>query len=1082
MGYRSSLRRWPGIALIALAQLPACGGDDDTTPGGSSSTGGPDAGPDVQAEAPYVTKATPAEGDTGVPINLAAITVTFSEAMDTSAGEGQLDGATLGAPTWEGDMVSFPVSGLAYATGYRLALEGFVGASGEPLDSALYLGDGALDFTIEEDPVPPDEDPPEVLSAIPAEGQVDVAIDVAAIVVTFDEPMDTSVGTASLDGGAAPVVLSGSFSPDGAEITFALAAPLEAATAYTLDLSGFSDEAGNPLDPQPYLGDGALGFTTAAPIDATAPFATASSPGEGDTQISPALAAIVVDFSEAMDTSMTVAPLKIGANSLPLTGVWAAGGTQVTFALPGQLAPSVAFALDLTAMQDVAGNPLDAAHPYLADGRLDFITLTPTGESCAGALLLSQSTQVGDAHVWSIPAGSVTATDGEFACDANTLGPDAVIRYIKTSADLAGGGALLHVRATTAETAVSYYLNLEIVGGGCDAATGTLHKCLWNKHDWDSFLDVPAGEYFIWVGKNSPATASTPFPTTTVSIEEIPAAAAEGEGCFAPYTSASASYAPPATAGDPHTWTLPATINSFDMGVTWGEPGSISCDDTSPYGDIHGVDAVIAFDKTSATSVLKVGVQNLAPVLTSSDLNVELLSVCDPNDPAKISRRCKNDADTFSFTAPSPTGTVYVWVSTEATSEEFQGAKVEITEISPGLGESWSTAEPLLASGSIAPTSTMRLDPPSCFPATGNIHWYAYTLTHSAVAIGTNVPGAIAIFDGSGEELRCSTGASTTPLGLLAGSGTTLYIAVEAAGPIGALALNDIVYTGLTGALTDLNITWPSSSIDDNGMAISATEIFLGGTTKLFAIPKAGNAAAVEHGFADNILPAHLGYDLAFASGALFSLDSTATTNVSRLFRIFNEATMTWGPAPWDQSPSYPTSSPGYAMAYDGASLILATRNTVGKVDFFSISPTTSSVPVALGTNTGVDYVVGIAADSQYFYVAGDGQSGQGEGVFRISRAALTGPAVQIAKLNTSTTKNSIVVDDYVAAQNLYVREYSPSDIHVIVSPGQNATHLGVISTLGGVSDYAMAYDHDDDVLYFYEGESDSAGRIHRMD
>lgn len=1083
MSHRREPQRWAGIALIALALLPACG-DDETTPGGSTATTtGSDAGADAPAEAPFVTEATPAEGAADVAIDLAEIRVTFSEAMDASAGQGQLDGATLGDPVWEGDTLTFPVSGLAYATAYRLVLEGFASASGEPLDVEPTLGDGALDFTTEEDPAVADTDAPEVLSAIPAEGQADVAIDIGAVVVTFDEPMDTSLGAATLDGGSAPLPLSGSWSADGTEVTFALGAPLEPSTAYALDLSGFADEAGNAVDPQPYLGDGALGFTTAAPIDATAPFAAASSPAEGDAQISPALAAITVDFSEAMDTSITGAPLLIGANSLQLTGVWAAGGTQITFALPSQLAPSVAFALDLTGMQDLAGNALDAAHPYLADGQLDFITLTPTGDSCTNALLLSQSTVVGNARVWSIPAGTVTGVEGQFACDPNTLGPDAVIRYTKTSADLAGGGNLLHVRANTAETSTNYFLNLEIVSGACDAAAGTLQKCLWYKHDWDSYVDVPAGDYYIWVGKNSPATATFPFPATTVTVEEVPPAAAEGEGCFAPYTASSSIYTPPAAAGEPHTWTLPATINSFDMGVTWGEPGSISCDNTPSYGDIHGVDAVIAFDKTSATSVLDVKVQNLAPVLGTSDLNVEVLSVCDPNDPAKISRRCRKDADTFSFTTPSPTGTVYVWVSTEATAEEFEGATVQITEIFPGIGESWSTAEPLLASGGITPTSAKRLDPPSCFPAAGNVHWYAYTLTNSAVAIGTNVPGAIGILDSSGEQIRCSTNALATPIGVLAAPGSTLYIAVETAGPITALNLNDIPYTGLTGALTDLNIAWPSSSIDDNGMAVGATHIYMGGTSKVFAIPKAGNTTALEHGAADGITATHLGYDLALAGGWLFSLDSTTSVNASRLFRIHDEATMVWAPAPWDQSPAYPTSSPSYAMTYDGTSLILATRSTVGKVDFFSVSATMSSVPVALGTNTGVDYVVGIAADSQYLYVAGDGQAGQGEGVFRIPRAAITSPPVQIAKLNTSTTRNSLVVDDYASAQNLYVREYNPSDIHVIVSPGQpNATHLGVISTLGGSADYAMVYDQADDVLYFYESESDSAGRLQRME
>ncbi|MCK6593389.1 MAG: DUF4215 domain-containing protein, partial [Polyangiaceae bacterium] len=349
----------------------------------------------------------------------------------------------------------------------------------------------------------------------------------------------------------------------------------------------------------------------------------------------------------------------------------------------------------------------DDGNPTNGDGCSTSCTAN-TGESCADPLVMSQATTAGGVHTWFIPAGSVTTADGAFTCDTSGSGTDVVIHYTKTSPDLAGGGNLLHIKADTSETATAYYLNVEVLGGACSAPSGTDLKCLWYKHDWDTFLDVPAGDYYIWVAKN---VVTNPFPATTVTIEEIPAADAEGEGCFAPYTIASAIYTPPAVQGEPHTWTLPPSINSFDMGATWGEPGSISCDNTEPYGDIHGVDAVIAFDKISATSVLKVDVQNLDPTLSTSDLNVEVLSACDPAGPMTTSRTCRADGDVFSVTAPSPAGPVYVWVTTEATSEEFDGAQVQITEIFPGLGESWPTAEPI-ASGTtaLAPTSAMRLD------------------------------------------------------------------------------------------------------------------------------------------------------------------------------------------------------------------------------------------------------------------------------------------------------------------------------------------------------------------------------------
>ena len=719
----------------------------------------------------------------------------------------------------------------------------------------------------------------------------------------------------------------------------------------------------------------------------------------------------------------------------------------------------------------------DDGNPTNGDGCS--ITCTENrGESCADPLLMSQATVAGGLYTWVIPEGSVTTPEGTFDCDDSGSGTDAVIRYTKTSPDLANGGNLLHVKADTAETATNFHLNLEIVGGACNTPAGTVLKCLWVKHDWDSFLDVPAGDYYIWVAKNVPAN---PFPETTVTIEEIPADDAEGEGCFAPYTSASANYTPPAGPGLPHTWILPASINSFDMGVTWGEPGSISCDDTAPYGDIHGVDAVIAYDKASATSVLKVDVQNLDPVLSTSDLNVEILSGCDPNLPGTFSRKCAANLDTITLSTSAPVGTAYIWVSTEATSEEFDGASVQVIEVFPGLGESWPTAEPLTMSGPINKTSTLRLDPPSCFPATGNIHWYSYTAINDVIAVSANAPGNLGFVDAAGLPLGCTPNAQAAPVGMFTSPGTVVYVAVEVAGPITALTITDVVYTGLDGNLTDLMVTFPSIATTEFGMAVSASEIFLGGTGKVFSMPKAGQTMAVEHGPTQGIPLTVLGNDLTFGGGALFSVDPTTVVGTSRLFSIYNEATATWAPTTWDLAPAYPVGSAMFSIAYDGTSIIMATRNTTANVAFYSFPSGMAAAPVALGTNTNVDSVSGLAADDQYFYVVGTGNNGEGSGVFRVSRAAIAGPVTKLATVLLSTTKNNIDVDAHVNPQNLYVRS-SNGDIHVIARPNQaDFVHLGPISTLGTTSDFGMVFDKTSGALFFFDTESNATGSIIRM-
>ena len=700
-----------------------------------------------------------------------------------------------------------------------------------------------------------------------------------------------------------------------------------------------------------------------------------------------------------------------------------------------------------------------------------------TGESCAEPLAVSQATVNGSAYTWNIPGGSVVVEDGAFACDPNTHGPDAVITYTKTTADLANGGKLLHVNVDTTQTSTGYYFNVEVVAGACGATGVSSAKCLWYKHDWDTYLDLPAGDYQIWIGKNSPATATVLFPATTVLVEEIDATAAEGEGCFAPFTSTSSIYTPPAGAGAPHTWTVPASINSFDMGTTWGEPGSISCDNHATYGDIHGVDAVIEFDKQSPLSVLLIDAQNLDPTLSQSDLDLEVLSVCDPLNLAKVSRNCRANKDTISITAPSPAGPAYIWLATEATSEEFRGATVQVTEIFPGVGESWPTAEPLVGSGPIAPTSTQRYDAPSCFPAVAAIHWYSYTLTNDALSLGTDFAGTIGVYDVHGQEKACTTDASAAPLGFSGVPGDTFYIAVASPSPITSLTIADVVYHGVQGIVTDMQFTFPSSALSEFGMAVSAGEIFMGDTSKIWSIPKTIGATAVLHDSADGLTTTQLGYDIVFANGSLFSVDSTTTTNVSRLFRVFDGAT--WGPTAWDLNPVYPASQGSYAIATDGAQVFLSTRRTTVSANFYSFPSNASAAPALIGTNTSVWYVVGMAADDLYFYVASNGVSG--EGVYRLSRADVTAPALKIATLDTSTTSNNIEVDSFVAPQNLYVRAYG-GDVHAIVDPQSPVpVSVGAILTLGTTSDYAMAYDKVDGSLYLFETETDSAGRIIRV-
>ncbi len=694
-----------------------------------------------------------------------------------------------------------------------------------------------------------------------------------------------------------------------------------------------------------------------------------------------------------------------------------------------------------------------------------------TGESCLDTMGVGQAVSAAGTFTWTIPALSVTTADGAFSCDPNGIGPDAVIAYTKTSDTVANGGELLQIRTENASATTAQHLNVEVTTGACDPSAAQSLKCLWYKRDWDVYLDVPPGTYYVWIAKNSAATSTVGFPDVTVHIAEVEPVAAEGEGCFAPYTAQSAIYTAPVSSGQPHVWSIPSSINSFDMGATWGGPGSISCDDHATYGDIHGVDAVVEFNKTSGSSILQVQVTNLAP--TSSNLNVEVLSVCDPTDSANVSRACRANSDSHFFTAGGPAGPVYVWVSTEATSEEFGGATVEITEIFPGVGESWNTAEPLTTSGGVTPSSTRRLDAPSCMPAGANVHWYAYTFTQSAVTLGTNAAGPVGLLDAGGQEVACVADASVVPLGRTGAPGETVYLAIPVGGAVTGFTLTPMTYAGVLGPEEDLQVTFPQSAVTEFGMAVDANALYLGGTGVLFSMPKTLGATATVQSTAT----AQLGYDLEAAGGSLFSVDSTTTTTASRLFRMYDGAA--WTTTPWDLTPSYPSSAGSYALTQDGTSLYMATRRTTTQMELYAFSLTTPSVPTLLGSNNTVWYVVGLAADDQYFYVASNGTAG--EGVYRLSRANLSAPAQKLATVDTTTTSNGLEVDAFVSPSTLYVRD-AAGNIHAVLNPGgPQPAHVGVITSLGGSADYGMTYDHAAGALYFFETETSSTGRIRRM-
>src|SRR5690606_38158819 len=128
------------------------------------------------------------------------------------------------------------------------------------------LGNSAIDFV-----TGGDVDGPDVVMATPAEGSLDVDIDVTtSIEVVWNEAMDTSITSAQLDAGARPFTLdTGRWSNGGRTLSFDVTGALQPTGPHRLDLRGMRDAAGNPALEDGYLGNGWLDFVMGQ--DASAP-------------------------------------------------------------------------------------------------------------------------------------------------------------------------------------------------------------------------------------------------------------------------------------------------------------------------------------------------------------------------------------------------------------------------------------------------------------------------------------------------------------------------------------------------------------------------------------------------------------------------------------------------------------------------------------------------------------------------------------------------------------------------------------------------------------------------------------------
>ncbi|MFP2907622.1 Ig-like domain-containing protein [Pyxidicoccus sp. 3LFB2] len=280
---------------------------------------------------------------------------------------------------------------------------------------------------------------PTVTATTPAADEAHVAA-TTAITVRFSEPMKSGAGTVRVAVDGVQRTLGTGQWQDARAFIVNPAEPLpEGARVQVTVETDFEDLAGNRL---------ASPLTFHFTVHGTAaarPHVTTSSPAEGATNVLPVelykdgtdtLAqrkVLTLTFNEPMDTSVTqvsLADVTTPANALrTLAGTWSSDGLTLTVAIPrpeSDLPPleqDNQYSLDVTWLRGATGQPVDAAHAGLGNGKLDFTTGRRNGDvehACAHALM---NTPVA-VTAGNSPTGFRPATDSGHAFYGLTLPAD----------------------------------------------------------------------------------------------------------------------------------------------------------------------------------------------------------------------------------------------------------------------------------------------------------------------------------------------------------------------------------------------------------------------------------------------------------------------------------------------------------------------------------------------------------------------------------------------------------------------------------------------------------------------------------
>ncbi|MFH2005748.1 MAG: Ig-like domain-containing protein [bacterium] len=256
--------------------------------------------------------------------------------------------------------------------------------------------------------------------------------------------------------------------------------------------------------------------------------------------------------------------------------------------------------------------------------------------------------------------------------------------------------------------------------------------------------------------------------------------------------------------------------------------------------------------------------------------------------------------------------------------------------------------------------------------------------------------------------------------------------------------------------------------------------VYVGGTTLLYRVPKAGGAYEDVEAAA-GLLANHLGYAMLINGQDIFTIESATTGTTGRIWRISSDGGATWNVEDFATFPSVPGDDFRAATVWNGR-IYLATAEgtTTTGTEIWSVSATPAAVPDTAafeGTIANEVNCSALAADDYNFYLA----CSTGDKIIRVAHADKPNYVSTLVTdiVDASGTVNALHAldgDSDGVADFLYMHGWTET-VWFVCDPS-GTPYADVLATVTGVDYGGMGFDKTANALWLYEDVSFNLVRI----